>query len=971
MPLITLLPNTGVQFHDVELDLDALPRLTRMFWEEAFGAGTRAEGGQPVLLRELVADPGDGTLSVAETGALPPQDEIYPVGRNQAVEMHLNRWVPLPYLLARPTGPGGQSEFLKGPSNWARLHLALHPDPKPGRRTHMLTLAFDTALMPRTADGRFLGLRVEDSQAGQEFAFAPASSDNSWLLDEAWMGTWLHEMLVELRTEQRRGRPLRPEDMPHACEHYARYLTLLAMLDTADIMPRVRLLDTVSENLGFKPVAVDLVLDIGNARTCGILIEEHPDQGLSMADSYELVLRDLSRPEYSTNKPFDSRVEFSRASFGRDTVARRSGRTGSFVWPSPVRVGPEAVRLAGARVGNEGISGLSSPKRYLWDERRSTQGWRYNGPAADGTTMDPPVGGPFMVLVSQDGEVLRPGQGPVAVHPQFSRSSIFTFMLAEILLQALNQMNAPGNRSKRRDADKPRKLRSLLLTMPPGMPVAEQALLRKRADAAVRLAWSMLGWSDQAHPVVKCNLDEATATQLVWLHNEVTERLQGDAAGLMAMMGRERPGCGTGPVLRVASIDIGGGTTDLMVTTYSLDGEAIVPHQDFRESFKIAGDDVLERVIAMGVLPCVEQALAAAGVAEPKALLARALMQDHGGQDEKERQLRRLFMTVALEPLGVAVLHAYEGSAARDAGEVLRATVGSILGEASPAVRRAFAYIDDAAAAAGGTGFSFAGVEVFAEARRVGGLIKSVLDPVLADLCEVVWCYDCDVLLLSGRPSRLRAVTDTVLAKAPVAPHRIVGMHRYRVGDRYPFRDAASRIEDPKTTAVVGAALCVQAEGRLRNFVLRTRTLSMRSTARFIGKMLNGGQITTANELMTNADLDSPPQDDVGFSVALSTTTQIGFRQLPAERWAATPLYMMEFANPEDAQRYELPLTVKVQRKEPQGDVDDPTLRERFQVEEVTDRAGTMHPRYAVRLRLQTMPDGNGYWRDTGRLSQG
>ena len=46
-----------------------------------------------------------------------------------------------------------------------------------------------------------------------------------------------------------------------------------------------------------------------------------------------------------------------------------------------------------------------------------------------------------------------------------------------------------------------------------------------------------------------------------------------------------------------------------------------------------------------------------------------------------------------------------------------------------------------------------------------------------------------------------------VLAKAPVAPHRIIGMHRYRVGDKYPFRDAANRIEDPKTTAAVGAAL--------------------------------------------------------------------------------------------------------------------------------------------------------------------
>ena len=970
MPLITLVPNTGVQFFDVPLDLETLPRITRSFWEERAGTASAASGAEAVLLRELVTDD-DGNLVVKNSRAMPPPDEVYTIGRNGAFEMHAERWAPLPYLLARPAGPGRQAQYDRGPTNWARARLAPHPHPGPGR-THTVTLAFDTTLVPR--GDRYVGLSPDNSLRQEELDFVPGLDGNGWLLDEAWMGLWLHEMLVELRTDQRRGRPLRPEDMPHACEHYARYLVFLELLDAADAMPRVRILDTVSPELGYKPVSVDLVLDIGNARTCGILIEEHPDEGLSMADSYPLVLRDLSRPELVHAKPFDSRVEFSRASFGRDAIARKAGR-GSFAWPSPVRVGPEAVRLAGARVGNEGASGLSSPKRYLWDERPSTQGWRFNGRAADGATTDPPVNGPFMALVDEEGTVLPRGRlKQPAARARFSRSSIFTFMLAEILLQALNQVNAPGGRAQRRDADKPRRLRSVSLTMPPGMPVAEQALLRSRAGMAAQLAWSMMGWAGQAPPVVKADLDEATATQIVWLHNEVTERLQGDAAALMAMMGRERPEGPAGHSLRIASIDIGGGTTDLMVTTYGMTGEAIVPKQEFRESFKIAGDDVLERVIAMAVLPAMEAALAAAGVADAKALLTRALMQNHGGQAEQERQLRRLFMSTVLEPLGVAVLRAYETAERSDAVEVLRQTVGEILGTEAAAAGRAFAYLQTAAEAAGATNFRLADVVLAVDARRVGNLVKSVLDPVLADLCEVVWHYDCDVLLLSGRPSRLRAVTDTVLAKAPVPPHRVVGMHRYRVGDRYPFRDAANRIDDPKTTAAVGAALCMQAEGRLRNFVLRTRGLTMRSTARYIGKMFNGGQISTGNEFLTNVDLDDkagngPRRDDVQFTVPFSTTTQIGFRQLPAERWTATPLYVMEFANPDNAQRFDLPLHVTVRRHEPAGDDDDPVTRERFGVDEIKDASGDDQHRSSVRLRLQTMHDGDGYWRDTGLLS--
>ena len=441
-------------------------------------------------------------------------------------------------------------------------------------------------------------------------------------------------------------------------------------------------------------------------------------------------------------------------------------------------------------------------------------------------------------------------------------------MLAEILLQALNQMNAPGNRARRRDADKPRRLRSVLMTMPPAMPVAEQRILRDRSHDAVRLAWSMLGMGGKAGPIAKADLDEASATQIVWLHNEITERLQGDARALMEMVGRVRPATGGAPCLRLASIDIGGGTTDLMVTTYTLSGDALVPRQEFRESFKIAGDDVLERIITRVVLPAFSTALGAAGIAEPHALLTRTLGQDQGGQDEQKRHLRRLFVSMVLEPVGIAVLQAYEQVENRTAGEVLRASVGNLIGTDAKAAARALSYLDDAAADAGAAGFDTAAVEIVADTRRIEPVVSGVLGPVLADLCEVVWSYDCDALLLSGRPSRMRVVTDMVLAKAPVPPHRVIGMHRYRVGERYPFRDAANRIKDPKTTAAVGAALSVQAEGRLRNFTLRTRSLTMRSTARIIGKMFNDGQISNDNVLLADLDLDAPPS-----------------RGLPASRW--------------------------------------------------------------------------------------
>ena len=975
--LITLIPNSGIQFWDIDLDDAALPRLNRAFWEEPVSNQPDVNGQYPVVMHDLVEDE-HGTLK-DRNRRIPPTDQVFWVRGNQALEMHLGRWVPLPYFLVKARGAQGEELYDRGPTNWARLRIARHPKPAPGR-THRLTIAFDTALIPRRGDGPYLGLTNENSTLQQEFSFVPGIESNSWFLDEAWVGEWLRQMLLETRREARGGRPLRKDDLPSPCEHYARYLVLLELLDRFERFPRIKLLNVVSEPLGYVPIDVDLVLDIGNTRTCGILIEEHPGQALNLADSYELALRDLSHPEFVNTDPFESRVEFTRADFGSELISRRSGRPSAFYWPSPVRVGPEAVRLAGSRVGTEGASGLSSPKRYLWDNRPSTQVWRFNGLSSDGVTTDPPVNGPFMALIDQEGKVIgRNGASAPTGRALFSRQSLFTFMLTEILLQAVNQINAPGTRSRRRDADKPRRLRSVLMTMPPGMPVAEQQILRDRSQDSVRLAWSMLGMASAAGPVVKADLDEATATQLVWLHNEIAERLQGDARTLMDLVGRVRQETGNAPSLRVASIDIGGGTTDLMITTYTLSGDAIVPDQQFRESFKIAGDDVLERIITRVLLPAFATALSAAGIAEPQALLTRTLGQDQGGQDEAQRHLRRLFVSTVLEPIGLAVLHAYENVEDRTAGEILRCRIGEKIDTNS--VARALAYFDEAVAAAGVEGFHVADIEIVGDTRRIEPVVSSVLGPVLADLCEVVWAYDCDVLLLSGRPSRLRVVTDIVLAKAPVPTQRVIGMHRYRVGERYPFRDAANRIRDPKTTAAVGAALSVQAEGRLRNFTLRTRSLSMRSTARIIGKMFNDGQIADANVLLTDLDLDTPPTEDSGFVLDFQSVTMIGFRQLPLERWTATPLYIMEFANPDNARSFDLPLKVKVRRERPKGparggpnrEVEDPDFeqRETFVIDEVADRDGAPQPNAVVRLRLQTTDTQEGYWRDTGRLSFG
>jgi hypothetical protein len=975
--LITLVPRSGIQFLDVDLALEELPRQPSVFWEEMLPETAEEPGRSPVVLRVLEAD-ADGAYADPVTRQTPPESETYAIGRAQALEPFLRRWVPLPLFRVKGRGADGRLELDRGPTNWVRAHLAPAPEGAREGASHRLTIAFDTALLPREENRPYLAPSPEDSARAQEFALAADPRDNAWFVNEAWIGEWLEEAFLSAKAEAR-GRPVRPEELPHACEHWARYIAFLRLLGEAQLVPRVRLIDVVSEGRGPPPIAVDLVLDIGNSRTCGLLVEENPGgEGPSLNNAVPLALRDLSRPELVHSRPFDSRVEFAQASFGRDAVSRRSGRPNAFRWGSPVRVGPEALRLAAETRGNEGATGLSSPKRYLWDRRPNLQGWRFNGLASDGVTREPPVSGPFMAFVSETGEVLRGSRrGEPAVRARFSRSSLFTFLLAELLLQAVGQINAPASRAARRFADTPRRLRRVILTLPPSMPLAEQRILRERAEGAVKLAWDLLGWSAPAdggglpppEPRILLNLDEATATQIVWLYTETVQRLAGDAAGLFELIGRRRPGAGEGHCLRIASLDIGGGTTDLMIATWMVENRsAILPRQEFRDGFKIAGDELLEAVIAHAVLPGFTTALKAAGCREAEAFLKQLLGGDRGGESEVERHLKRQFVQQVLEPCALAILHAYEKAAPTEKGEILRRPVSAILAaEPQPANPRAVAFVEQAAARAGAAGFRVAEVVVAADAARVDALVQATLGPILADLCEVIWHYDCDVLLLSGRPSRLRAVQDLVLAKLPVPAHRIIPMHRYPVGGWYPFRDAQARIEDPKTTAAVGAMLAALAEGRLENFLMRASLLSMRSTARIIGRMDISGQIRDSEVLLSGVDLEKP--GPASFTLSFAAPCFLGFRQLPVERWPATPLYALEFANPDTVPKLALPLRLKIVRAETDPEAADAEARrEEFRIEEIQDAAGGLLRPTDVELRLQTMKSEAGYWRDTGRI---
>ncbi len=1024
---VLLAPHSGTQFIEYSLNLDTVGRFSRRFIERSF-VEEEFNGDIPI---RLLQGWDENEPSQDSDGQDRPDDIIYAISREKALEPFLNKWTPVPFLRIRHGRTAlGQETYDKGPTNWARLRVVEDPSRKTSGAHYIAIFAFDTELAPKAVIERdgipypYTTPLYADAENPREFRFVSAMSQLGWFLADpqpvegseeredyqAWVLEWVDELFREFKQAQRGTRPLRAEDFPYRLEHAARWFAFLQLLDVGLQPQKIRFMDTISAQPTQRPIEVDLVLDIGNSRTCGILIENYPNQeSADLADARVLELRDVSRPEIIYSEPFESRVEFAQAWFGMDHLSRLSGRTRAFFWPSLMRVGPEANRFRSQKTGTEPMGGMSSPKRYLWDVNPVNQEWRF--PQKDYTAegMGPPVERAIRSLVNSTGEVLSQLRNPrrsdkklfqslyahrrpddfmrsMGARLTFSRSSIYTLMLVEIFWQAWVMINSERCRHERRDKAVPRRLRRIVLTLPPTTPVREQRIMMARAQGAIDLIWDLTGWRTKAppgiqQPIVQVAWDEATCVQFVWMYGQIARNFGGRINDFMKLVGRPRArvendakpnGKPLESSLRVASIDIGGGTTDLMVTTYYHDNDRqIIPSQTFREGFRLAGDDLVLAIIEYIVIQAFESAMTNAGARDARQLLAERFGTGRAGMAEQEKQLRREFVLRVLEPVAMGLMQAYEENGSNDQIGVATKSVRDFLGASSSSISpQIHAYLEAPARSAGATDFSILDVMVPLDFAAMCSVIMTELEKVLDNLTEAVNALDCDMVLLSGRPSRLPAIIEALTNRLAVSPDRLMPLHAFQAGDWYPFRGRNSRsIADPKTAVVVGATLCLLGEHQLQNFRLATERIQMRSTARFIGELELGRQLKKERVFFTFADLENPEARKPS-KLDWYAVMQLGYRQLPNERWLSSPLYHLSY---DIGERPNPPIEILLDREPPDMDpeedkrLDAEAAKEELRLEDATDRTGASVKNKMV-LAFRTMPVGDSYWLDTGTL---
>ncbi|EBE8907769.1 hypothetical protein C6407_22825, partial [Salmonella enterica] len=540
--------------------------------------------------------------------------------------------------------------------------------------------------------------------------------------------------------------------------------------------------------------------------------------------------------------------------------------------------------------------------------------------------------------------------------------------------------------------------RTLILTLPSAMPKQEREIFRQRMFEALALVWKAMGWHPQDEdfttpkqreksvvpvPEIQMEWDEASCGQLVWLYNEAISHYAGRTESFFNALARPdrqpEPGVVPGRALRVASIDIGGGTTDMAIVHYQLDDGVganvkITPHLLFREGFKVAGDDLLLDIIQRCVLPSLQTALQRAGVTDAAALLA-TLFGDSGRIDTqailRQQTALQLFM-----PLGHAVLSAWEQSDINDPFAGLHATFGDLL------IRRPTSnvmnYIQQAidhALPSGSPTFDIFNVPLqiqFSQLQEALLAGQFTLTTPLHAVCEAISHYHCDILLVTGRPTCLPGVQALIRHLQPVPVNRIVWMDKYQVHEWYPFSQQG-RIGNPKSTAAVGAMLCSLAlDLRLPRFNFKAADIGAYSTVRYLGVLDNTvNTLRDENIWYHEIDLDKPGVTlDARLHFPLRGNVTLGFRQLANSRWPATPLYCLSINSAELAKTIAGDGVLNVRLKL-RGSSKD-SAPESFILSDAWLQDGTPVAADALTLKLNTLADrrhsGSHYWIDSGSV---
>src|SRR5690554_2718719 len=192
-------------------------------------------------------------------------------------------------------------------------------------------------------------------------------------------------------------------------------------------------------------------------------------------------------------------------------------------------------------------------------------------------------------------------------------------------------------------------------------------------------------------------------------------------------------------------------------------------------------------------------------------------------------------------------------------------------------------------------GFEFESLQWQYERKIVSAIIEKTFDTLIGKVSSLLSYHACDIVLLSGRPTSLKPLSDLFLKHYAISPNRLKTMNNYRVGrwypedKRYPFVDSNGNFINPKSIITTGAMIGNIAEnGGLNGFSLNLKELKEKllPTTNYFGKL--------NDRLKYIETIISPDKNSVSVDV-VSLPLKIGVRQLDISSYPSRPFYVLDF----------------------------------------------------------------------------
>ena len=911
--------------------------------------------------------------------------------RHNTLERFENVWLPAPYFFKRTI-----RTFKFGPLNWVRFKLIPRVDTD-GQKTYTVLAAFDTRTKYQV--DKYNEYPVFPDQFKREMTFELCSNE-SFLMDYCSPTTewgYIDSYLMKLvhpdlqRVSQIRGQGVR------RLSYIASYVFLMNFIAQHHCFPTVMLYKDTDVEIK----DVDMLVDIGNSRTTVLLREENPNLSalqdkpftqvpkLELTDYTNIITEDeQGNPIVQRHgEPFDMRLAFRKVNFGSFGITDSQ----QFVYPSFIRLGPEANDLIHrATISQdtlETLSTYSSPKRYLWDTKPNKEEWRFLSLVGEPEDNILRIEGLSNQLTS-DGRIDVEGLGGTTYH--YSRRTLMTFSFLEMLVQARTQINGIKYRKDNGNKDMPRRIRRIIVTCPTAMSKIEREALVTCARDAVTL----LSRFDHTDGEVKVDVvpdfksykddeatwyyDEATCAQLVYMYGEVGYKYKGCCSEFFNLYGKLEDGEKRNS-LTIASLDIGAGTSDLMISKYTYSKDhitRITPDPQFYDSFYFAGDDMLEALIKhimfMSESSAFRQQMRDKTFEQFLQIMKNFVGPDYHGQTMEDRIMRRDFNIQFSVPLMYYFL-----DLVKNRSKDCIVHYSDVFADCPPN-HLILSYFEKR------FGFSLTKAEWEFRYDDVCAIISKEFEPLLKKVATIMFAHSCDIVLISGRPASLQPIRDLLLKYYCVSPDRLILLNNYFVGDWYPYDDNTGYIVDSKPIVAIGAAIAHYASelSNLNNFIIETRKLeeNLKSTINYIEASREGEPITY---FIT-------PDQHCGNLTVSSLPSNLNVRQLGVDSYPARSLYTIDFdrtsmanfistqADKEeknysiahihslvnemvDDYKRRMPFTLTIER--------EPDDKETLHITEIVDKNGNNLPDGIVELHIQSLGADEKYWLDSGAFA--